>query len=112
MSMKGRLSRITLFVCLLVFACVSGLAEQAKPSSNPAPKEKKTTKTKSAEIQTELIDLNTATLDQLIRIPGIGDVWAQKIIDNRPYKVKTELKTRKIIPTGTYNKIVKQVTVN
>jgi DNA uptake protein ComE-like DNA-binding protein len=59
--------------------------------------------------KTEKLDLNTATEAQLKELPGIGDAYAKKIVDSRPYKAKDELWQRKIIPKKTYDKIKDKV---
>src|SRR5580693_196116 len=51
------------------------------------------------------IDINSASKADLSSLPGIGDVYSQKIIDGRPYKTKTDLVNKKVLPQATYNKI-------
>ena len=57
----------------------------------------------------QLIDINSATKQELMTLPGIGDAYSQKIIDNRPYRGKNDLVRKNIIPQATYDKISGQI---
>jgi competence protein ComEA len=108
--MKTRQVWLVLFVSILALAVVgnSGWAQpQAGGGTTKAKKASQAAPTTSSA--TELVDLNSATLGQLKALPGIGDAYAQKIIDGRPYKTKTDLTRKKIVPAATYKKIADKV---
>ncbi len=52
-----------------------------------------------------LIDINHSSVAELKTLPGVRDAYANAIIKNRPYKNKTQLVTRKILPVTVYRQI-------
>lgn len=58
-----------------------------------------------------LVNINSAEPAKLKTLPGITDEYAARIIENRFYKKKEELKTRNIIPAAVYEKIKNKITV-
>jgi competence protein ComEA len=76
-----------------------GRAPAAAATSSPAHTASGT------QQRTELLDLNSASREELDKLPGIGVARSQAIIANRPYKGKDELVQRKIVPQGVYDQI-------
>lgn len=83
----------------------SGTANPTTPAPSKALKQKAHAAKKAAEAKAPKIDINSATKDDLMKLTGIGDATADKIIAARPYKAKNELVTKKILTRKQYAKV-------
>jgi competence protein ComEA len=98
-------------LCGLMVAPSTGQAGAQTGSSNAGGKSAKAAspaqsgKSAAKAPASKLIDINSATVNQLKTLPGITDAYAQKIVDGRPYRVKTDLVRKNVIPQAAYNKI-------
>jgi competence protein ComEA len=102
MKSKNLMTRI-LFSLFAIALLATGSPAQTAPAKSSKPA--KTTSAMTAPADADLLDINSATKDQLDALPGIGAAYSQKIIDGRPYAKKTDLTRKKIIPAATYAKI-------
>lgn len=67
--------------------------------------------TTDASINNQLINLNSATIEELDQLPGIGQITANKIIANRPYSIVDELLTKKVINKSVYERIKNLISI-
>lgn len=102
--LRHKLFRLT----LLIFAIAGLMVAQSDKKDGKAAAAKgaaKTATTKAATKAAELMDINSATVEQLQTLPGIGAAYSEKIVKGRPYRAKNELVDKKIVPEATYAKI-------
>jgi competence protein ComEA len=90
-----------------LLASAPSMAQTPQPAAKadkmaPAPK---AAPAAMAPAKVELLDINSATADELDALPGVGKAYSAAIIKGRPYKGKDELVQKSIVPQKTYDGI-------
>jgi DNA uptake protein ComE-like DNA-binding protein len=79
---------------------IAQTAQPAAKSDKMAPASKMAPAAKS-----DLLDINSASADELDALPGIGKAYSAAIIKGRPYKGKDDLVNKNVVPQKTYDGI-------
>ena len=111
-QLRNTLFTLIALGAVLAFGQAPAPASKGASPTTPATKSAAPSKTvagMAAKPASKLVDINSASVADLKALPGIGDAFAAKIVAGRPYKLKTQLKTRNIIPAATYEKVKDQI---
>jgi competence protein ComEA len=98
----GQLGIIGAFAALLTLPALAQSTQTAPSKSTPPMA---TTGKASPAAPAALVDINTASAEDLDALPGIGKARGEAIIKGRPYKGKDDLLNRHILPPSVYDGI-------
>jgi competence protein ComEA len=114
MTGLGRYLAVSILSVLLIGPAVAQTASSPSSSRTPAAGNPATSKPTApnqsptpagSQQQGGLVDINSASAEELDKLPGVGPGRAKAIIENRPYNGKDDLLQRKIIPSNVYSQV-------
>jgi DNA uptake protein ComE-like DNA-binding protein len=85
---------------MMLCVCLTGVAQYQDRDSRGVPKTSET-----APPPGERIDINHASLNELLKIPGMTRSWAGRIVRFRPYHTKLDLLERGVVTSQVYSRI-------
>jgi competence protein ComEA len=100
-----RLLLVAVAAISLALGAEAKAAKKTEAKTSQAPAAREAAKSDAAASKQAIIDINTASEKELKTLPGIGDAYAAKIVQNRPYRAKNQLVQKNIVPQATYDKI-------
>jgi DNA uptake protein ComE-like DNA-binding protein len=104
-------ARFTLLTAAIAVLLMAAPARAAFPAQTPAPQpsaaktQSALAKAKPAPPPEARIDINHASLDELLKIPGMTPTWAGRIVRFRPYRAKQDLLDHGVLPSNVYDRI-------
>ncbi|OAM88270.1 helix-hairpin-helix domain-containing protein [Termitidicoccus mucosus] len=98
----NKILRKLLALCFAATLLAAPAVVLAQSAPAPAPAKAKTEKKAKGPAK---VDLNTATKEQLAKLPGLDEAAADKIIAARPFASKTQLKSKKLVSDETYESV-------
>jgi len=105
---KRSIINIALVAATLLLSASLSFAAETKAAAPGEPRKASAT-VKKAPAKIKPVDINSAGKAELMKLQGIGDAEADRIIAGRPYLSKAHLVTRKVIPHGIYEQIKKRI---
>lgn len=92
----------------------AGLVPSSKTAPPPSPSQQSSSSLPSDSASPSLgrapININTASVSDLVLFLGVSKETAQKIVDNRPYRLRGELVAKNVIPKSTFDTIKDRIT--
>lgn len=95
--------RCGIYLLFIALSLLAGCKHQAAKPLSSSPNSNRQSALSSSSPSHGLIDINSASKEELESLQGIGEAYAQKIIEHRPYREKTDLVRLRIIPESTYH---------
>jgi competence protein ComEA len=89
------LAALAICLCLARDRLVAAQAGATRPTAT----------TKAIPPPEARIDINHASIDELMKVPGLTQSWAGRIIRFRPYRTKQDLLDRGVLPSDVYDRI-------
>ncbi len=98
-AVRARVRFSTLAVAILGL-CLAGMAQSQDRDTRGAPKTSANAPRPEARV-----DINHASMEELLKIPGMTPSWAGRIVRFRPYRTKLDLVENGVVTSQVYDQI-------